>query len=291
MTRLLAFVACLALPLFLSQGAASANPVAAAYKYTTNVNLYGKPTGMLITGRCNRYASAFQSARKYGAEVLAYLNAASRPDHYVCALDEQFYMGNRGRVPLWPYPSYGQRSIWPNTRMTDLRPGSAWILHVVSYIEGLMREGKVDGVFLDVIGGRPYGGSNWHYWPKAERDKWTDGALDLVKRLDAKRRAIRPGFIIVNNNVWTRPDSTRGLPGELYVNGVTLEHPKVSSTWHINYAKKPFSGRKRRVLIIANSASEALTWSKRTGVTHVSPQCGSCYGTAPKPVVAFKSLN
>ena len=40
-------------------------------------------------------------------------------------------MNNYGAVPLWPYPSYGQRSIWADTNMTDMRPGSKWILCVV----------------------------------------------------------------------------------------------------------------------------------------------------------------
>ena len=71
---------------------------------------------MLIAGRCNRYEPEFAAARAKGAEVLAYLNPASRPDQRVCALDQAFYMNNYGAVPLWPYPSYGQRSIWPNTQ-------------------------------------------------------------------------------------------------------------------------------------------------------------------------------
>ena len=54
----------------------------------SNVSLYGKPTGLLITGRCNRYEPEFAAARSKGAEVLAYLNAASRPDRRVCGLDQ-----------------------------------------------------------------------------------------------------------------------------------------------------------------------------------------------------------
>src|ERR1043165_9556945 len=99
-----------ACPLLLSLAATSANaatnPAGIAFSKETNVSLYGKPTGLLIAGRCNRYEPEFAAARSKGAEVLAYLNPASRPDAHVCSLDKGFYMNNYGAVPLWPYPSY-----------------------------------------------------------------------------------------------------------------------------------------------------------------------------------------
>ena len=96
--------------------------------------------------------------------------------------------------------------------MTDMRPGSAWIQHVVSYIGKLMREGKVDGVFLDNVGARTWMPlAEWKTWPLKEQNLYTDGQVDLVRRLDALRRQIKPSFIIVNNSVWDRGD-TRGLP-------------------------------------------------------------------------------
>jgi len=38
------------------------NPLGFAYKSVTGVADYGKPTGMVITGRCNRYDPAFAAA-------------------------------------------------------------------------------------------------------------------------------------------------------------------------------------------------------------------------------------
>lgn len=270
--------------------AQAANPFGLAYRYTTNAQLYGKPTGILIAGRCNLYNSVFADARKKGAEVLAYINAVDRPDHRVCAVDQKFYMNDYGRVPLWPFPTYGQRGIWPNMRMTDMRPGSKWILHVVNFIEGMMREDKVDGVFLDVVGARPWSkGSAWSTWSQAEKNAWTDGNIDLVRRLDARRRAVNPDFIIVGNSVWDRGDS-RGFPGERYVDGIVLEHPRAGSPWHIKYVAKPFGNLgHRRVLVIGNNAAEALGWAKVKGVTHVSSQ--SHYGTPTTPPVPFNVLN
>jgi hypothetical protein len=276
------------LALTIGSSAAWANPLGIAWNTTTNVGLYGKPTGMLIAGRCNVYDPAFAAARKKGAEVLMYLAAVERPDARVCALDTKFYMNDLGRVPLWPYPTYGQRINWATAHMTDMRPGSQWILHVVKYIEGLMREGKVDGVFLDTVGARPWSKlTEWNTWTQAEKNAWTDGNIDLVRRLDAKRRAINPYFIIVNNNVWDRGDS-RGLAGERYVDGVVLEHPKAGSAWHVKYAGKAFGDLgQRRVLVIANSRSEAQQWIKVPGVTHVSDQTTAQYKFPNPPAVPF----
>jgi len=270
----------------------AANPYGIAFAKETNVSLYGKPTGMLITGRCNRYAAAFATARSKGAEVLAYLNAANRPDHTVCSLDRTFYMNDYGAVPLWPFPTYGQRSIFANTHMTDLRAGSKWSNYVVAYIEKLMRERKVDGVFLDTLGARPWGISNWTNWSKAEKDAWTNGAVDLVRRIDAKRRAINPNFIVVNNNVWARSDgSTLGFAAEKYVDGVTIEHPNGISTYHRAYVAKSFSNLgHRRVLVVGRDSGDAQAWAGVKGVTHVSSQPTSHYGYPTVPPVGFKAL-
>lgn len=270
---------------------AATNPLGIALKTTNNVQLYAKPTGMLITGRCNAADPAFQAARKKGAEVLMYVAPVERPDNHVCAPDTKFYLNNIAEVPLWPFPSYGMRYKFPGTRLTDMRPGSAWILHVVKYVEGLMREGKVDGVFLDSVGARPWASlAEWGSWSQAEKDAWTDGNVDLVRRLDAKRRAINPYFIIVNNNVWDRGDS-RGLAGERYVDGIALEHPKVGSAYHKKYVAKPFGNLgQRRVLIIANNRAEAQQWAKVPGVTHVSDQTTAQYKYPNPPAVPFSYL-
>ncbi|MET0657634.1 MAG: hypothetical protein ABW110_05685, partial [Steroidobacteraceae bacterium] len=269
----------------------AANPAGIAFNSSlTNVSLYGKATGLLIAGRCNRYDDVFATARANGAEVLAYLNAVERPDKPVCALDQAFYMNNYGAVPLWPYPTYGQRQQWGGNRMTDIRAGSPWVLWVVEYVSNLMREGKVDGVFLDVVGARPWGAIvQWEGWSDAEKNAWTDGNIDLVRRLDEARRAINPKFIIMNNNVWDRGD-TRGLTGEQYVDGVSIEHPQLGGPpWHKNYAQKAFSDLgHRRVLVIARNTADARLWSSVPGVSHVSDQM--YYGYPTLPPVGFDPL-
>lgn len=293
MFRMRAFVAAVSLLLVTFAGSAqAANPLGIAFKYVTNVPLYGKPTGMLIAGRCNRNDPAFQAARQKGAEVLAYINPVARPDHFVCALDTQYYMNDLGQVPLWPYPTYGQRSPWPNTRMTDIRAGSEWSDHVVRYVEGLMREGKVDGVFLDAVGVRPWSSlAEWNSWPQSEKNAFAAGNVDLVRRLDARRRAIKPSFIIVANNVW-EAGAMKALEGERYIDGVALEHPKPLNPWHVSYARRPFGNLgHRRVLVIANTRADAQAWAKVQGVTHVSDQTSAQYRHPNVPAVSFQALN
>ncbi len=290
LSQVFAFCGTLLLSTVAATTANAANPAGLAFGSETNVALYGKPTGMLITGRCNRYEPEFATARSKGAEVLAYLNPTSRPDFRVCSLDEQFYMNNRAAVPLWPYPSYGQRSIWANTRMTDIRAGSTWSNYVVAYAEKLMRERKVDGIFFDTVGARPWGSSNWTTWSTTEKNAWTAGNVDLMRRIDAKRRAINPNFIIINNNIWARSDgSTLGLAAEKYVDGVTIEHPASINPFHVNYVKKAFGNLgHRRVMVIGRDVTDARNWAAVPGVTHVSSQQTYSYPTVPP--VGFKAL-
>lgn len=266
-----------------------ANPLGFAYAATTNVTQYAHPAGMLITGRCNRYAADFATARANGAEVLAYLNPVQRPDSSVCALDDAFYGGPPGSTDLWPYPTPGTRSNWPGTHMVDIQAGSAWADQAVAYIANLMTEDKVDGVFLDDIGARPWTSlAAWDSWPATEQERWTLGAVDLVRRLDAKRRAINPRFIIVNNNVWDVPN-TRGTEGEPYVDGICLEHQPPDSAYHVRVAGKAYGNLgHRRVLAIAHDPAEAQQWAAVQGVTHVSDQTD--YGAVTTPPVPFHRL-
>jgi hypothetical protein len=286
-------VACAVVVAVCAQRADAANPLGIAFKDTTNVTLYAQPTGMVIAGRCNRNDPAFAEVRRKGGEVLLYISATERPDTRVCALDNELYMNDPSKVPLWPYPREGERVSYPKTHMTDMRPGSPWMLHVVDYISQLMRDGKVDGVFLDALGARPWNKeADWADWPQKEKDEWTDGTIDLVRRLDEKRRAINPNFIIVSNGPWDRGDS-RGQAGERYVDGIMLEHPKVGSKWHEKQANEAFGDLgHRRVLVVASGPDDARAWAKVKGVTHVCSQFGKGEYVHPtEPPVPFEPLH
>jgi hypothetical protein len=249
----------------------------------TNIEEYGHPGALLVAGNCNRYDPRFQKAREGGAEVLAYLNIIEMYDHIPCKLNEGFYMG--GRAPLWPFPTPGQRVNYPRTHLLDMRAGSEWSNHVVDYVAGLMREGKVDGVFLDNVGARLWSDlAQWKTWPASEQDAYTQGNIDLVRRLDAKRREINPKFLLISNNLWDRGDP-KGFDGEKYVDGIVLEHTALND-YHKRYAGRQFGGPgHRRVLVIARTEADAMEWAKVPGVTHITYQ--PKYDHPGKPLVPF----
>jgi hypothetical protein len=262
-----------------------------SYSSTNGSSQYAHPSGILITGHCNRYAPEFAQARANGAEVLAYLNVMQRNDETLCALDDDFYGGPPGSTPLWPY---APRVNWPGTHMIDITVGSSWTDRAVAYNENLMRENKVDGVFLDDIGTRVWtASSEWDSWPLAEKQAWAEGAKDIVKRLDEKRRAINPRFIIVNNNVWDIPALVpQGIDvrdAEQYVDGICIEHQSPSSAFHQRVAGKPYGNLgHRRVIAAAVSTADAQQWATVQGVTHVSAQQN--YGTVTPPPIGFHRL-
>lgn len=266
-----------------------ANPLALFYDDSfTNFEAYEHPTAMLIAGNCNRDDPRFQQARAAGAEVLAYINPTAVYDTLPCKHKPSLYGPDRARVPLWPYPTYGERSSWRHTRMTDMRAGSAWSNHVVDFVEQMMRERKFDGVFLDVVGARVWADTTeWKDWPQAERDEYTRGNIDLVRRIDAKRRAINPDFIVVNNSLWDRGDAI-GFEGEKYVDGVVLEHPPLND-YHRKYAGRTFGDLgHRRVLVMARSADDARAWAHVPGVTNVTDERN--YAHPDEPLVPFTAL-
>jgi hypothetical protein len=268
---------------------ASALPASAANTYATNrlgffynnsynrISEYQNQTSMLVTGRCNRYDAPFTTARQAGAEVLAYVNAVDISPNLNCDLETNLYRLGTNHdqpAPHWPYAERTEYvssngTVYP---LADLTAGSAWADHVVAYVEALMRENKVDGVFLDVVGARLWSGvSDWPNWSQTEKDAWTLGNIDLVRRLHVLQQQVNPRFIIVNNNTWSRGDSV-GDAGEQYVDGICLEHHAIGS-FQTATAAKPFDGgAHRRMLIIANSDADVAAWADVQGVTHVSNQ-------------------
>lgn len=270
---------------------AGANPFGLYFDNSfNNIPDYYHPGALLVAGNCNRDDERFQKAREAGAEVLLYLSAPDRYDRVPCKQNAGFYMGDASKVPLWPWPTPGERVTWPNTHMTDIRKGSVWSNFVVDYVTQLMREGKVDGVFLDNVGARQWDRAKWKEWSQQEKDEWMEGNIDLVRRIDAARKQIDPDFIVIGNNIWDLLNGDkRGFEGEKYVDGVMLEHAKPNE-WHKQYAGRKFGdGRHRRVLVMANSEEDAREWANVPGVTHVAYQ--KKYDHPGKPLVRFTALN
>lgn len=272
------------------------------YSSVLNVVEYAQPTSIFVTGRTNRNDPAFQTARQKGAEILEYYNVAETRTSVVSQMNEAFYMGNSASVPRWLGPDGQPRENFVEngvavTELLDIRPGSAWIDFAIAFLCERMESGKCDGVFLDVLGGKLWGGaSGFNSWSVAERKEWQAANVSFVSRLDYERRRRNPDFIIVNNNTWQQNISGEPMlistEGERCVDGVCIEgHDPITNPFVASYASRPFNdlGR-RRVLTIARSSASALRWAAIPGVTHVSAcdQDGdgkADYGKASAPVV------
>lgn len=260
------------------------NPFFLAYNSVVNVVEYAAPTAVIVSGRTNRVAPEFQIAREKGAEVYEYYNLIDIPNVRVSAIDDQFYMGDRSRVPLWG----NGRTNWAGSAMGDTRVGSAWFEYALSFLAARMESNEVDGVFLDVVGGRLWSKlANWTSWPQQEQADWQNGMVEFVRRLDSARKQINPEFVIVNNNSWQFAE-----PGEQYVNGICIEnHNPVTNLYIVNYANRTFGAPdKRRVLTISSTPALAAAWSKIAGVTHVANTEGVGYGAPGPAAVGYQDL-
>jgi hypothetical protein len=272
------------------------NPFAIAYNNTTNLEPYKQKGSLIVCGRnaATVHTSAeMQGARAAGAELFQYLVPSDCPNLANNDFDRAYYGTNTAAVPKWPYAN-GTRYKWPGTLMTDMRPGSPWIMHTVEFVSRIIREGKCDGIFLDTVGARTYfQQANWDSWSDSEKDAYTLGNIDLVRRLAQARDTLDPNFKFVNNSVWHREVGKEAMAreGEKYVEGSCLEHHLATSVWHQNYARREFSGKNRRMLIIAGSTDtrtaqeDAVAWAKLPGVTHVMAQPD--YRNAVAPAIPF----
>lgn len=266
------------------------NPASFCYSSAFNVREYAMPTALFIAGPGNYLAPEFQDARAMGAEVYAYVRPISRLNVCKDLLELAYYMGNLADVPVW---GNGRRNN-ENSVLTDIRVGSAWSDWLVEYVAGLILRGQVDGVFLDVLGCRPWGKlAAWDTWPEAERLEWTSGALDVARRIHEKRMELNPRFGILHNNVWQETNKSAPVGGDAYCSGVCLEHKQAlvngAPSFHAKYAGRQFAQDvPRRVLALAVNNADALAWSTVPGVTHVCAQAQ--YDQAEGPVVGYEDL-
>lgn len=262
------------------------NPFCIAYDGTANLDRYAQPGGLIVCGRKRAVfhtAPEMQAARARGAKLLQYIVPSDWPDALNSDYDRDYYGGFSNGPAYWPHAN---RSKWPGTRMADVTPGSAWISYSISYMMQMYATGKVDGFFLDTVGGRTYAsGADWGSWSDLEKNDYMYGNVDLVSRLDG---LLPVDAILVNNSVWHADHAPQfAEEGGAFVNGSCLEHHASTSTWHRNYANRTFGRSPRYMLVIANSQEDAREWAKVPGVTHVCGQKTSEYGNPLEPAIGF----
>ncbi len=270
---LAAITAALAAPA-LAQGAA--NPLTFDYSNSTAITAYARPTGAVVVGRNFFNPAVVDQVQAGGGEVYQYIDVIDGWFTNWNATGEQAALyGGAQQNPDWLMSP--RRSNWANTYMTDMRPGSPWILHAVEHLKQWFPTTHAKGIFLDVVGERLWTGS-WDGMTAQEKADWAAGNRDLVHRL---RVALGPSVILVANNSWSN--------GNPELNGITVEHHSFSEApnWSSQLGRSDWF-KPVRNMVIANSTYEAGRWATIPGVTHVSAQ--GDYGGPAAPVLPFSLL-
>lgn len=234
--------------------------------------------------------AAVQRARDAGSTVLEYLRPISRLNNTSNVAELDFYMGALANVPLWG----GGRRNNVNSMLIDIRVGGVWAQNLAEQVGKRAAAKRSDGVFLDVLGARPWGVTlDWDNWPASERAEWTAGAVDTARLSHVARMSANERFLIIHNNTWelkNDPSTLIARQGEGYCNGVCIEHhPAVVNgqpSFHANYVGHRFSPLPKRNLILAMDAADAAAWANVPGATHVCAQTN--YGVMIPPVVPLR---
>lgn len=268
-----AVTAVLALP---ALGSAAANPMTFDYSNSTDIQAYAKPTGAVVVGRNFFNPGVVDRVQNGGGEVYQYVNLVEGYFDNQNATGEQaaLYGGAKTNPAYLRTPTLYN---YPGLPMTDMRPGSPWIIHAVDHVRQWFPTTHAKGLFLDVMGDRLYTGA-WDAMSSSEQAAWTAGNRDLIHRL---RAALGPNVILVANNIWEN--------GNPDLNGITVEHHPYSENarWASQLQRSDWF-KPVRNMVIGNSTSEALQWANRPGVTHVTAQ--GDYGGPAAPITGFSGL-
>lgn len=255
---------------------AAANPLTLDYSNSTDIGAYARPTGAVIVGRNFFNPGVVDRIQNGGGEVYQYINPVEGYWTNQTATGEQAALYGGGQTN----PAYLMKPAvynYPDVPMTDMRPGSPWILHAVDHLKQWFPTTHAKGLFLDEVGERLYT-SAWDSLNASQQAAWSAGNRDLVHRL---RAALGPNVIIVANNIWET--------GNPELNGIMVEHHPFSENarWASMLQRSDWF-KPTRNMVIGTSTSEALSWAGRPGVTHVSAQ--SDYDGPAPPIVGFSAL-
>lgn len=255
---------------------AAANPLTFNYSNSTDILDYAHPTGAVVVGRGFKNPALVDKIQNGGGEVYQYVNVVEAywVDQTASGDQAALYGGAKNNPDFLMKPT---RFNWPELPMTDMRPGSPWVLHAVQHIRTWFPTTHAKGIFLDVIGDRLWT-SAWDSMSSSEQAAWTAGSKDFVARL---RAALGPNVLIVANNIWEK--------GNPNLNGIVIEHHPVSNQarWVTMTGRSDWT-KPVRNMVIANSTGEVSGWAKVAGVTHISAQ--SSYGSPADPLLPFSPL-
>lgn len=289
------------------------NPFGFAYSSLDGVEAFAKPGGIIVTGRGNRYHETFQTARKKGAEVWMYSDPLEVPDNLSNPQDAEYWLLPDGsRPPLWPYKDKNgnPRRNWHNAKLLDIRPGSAWLKHIIPKHGEFIERHLFDGFMLDTMGARPWSrtrtvngvvipGADWETWPTDEQSLWAACCVNIAREIADECAKHSPMMKLCHNNNWilekSHPAYATALNGEKYCNGLVLENTvgNVPSEFHKALAGRTFGLMPRRVCVVDTTDADAILWSKVPGVTHVcavESAKGESYAKITPPVVPYDGV-
>ena len=255
---------------------AAANPFTLDYSNSTNITTYARPTGVVVVGRQFLNPAVVDRVQAGGGEVYQYIDLAEGYwDNQTASGEAAALYGGAHNNPAYLHKLTLYN--YPSLPMTDLRPGSPWVIHAVDHVRQWFPTTHAKGLFLDVLGDRLWT-SAWDQMSAADQAAWTAGSKDIIHRL---RVALGPNVILVANNIWEN--------GNPDLNGMVIEHhPFSSASRWAGMLQRSDWFKPVRNLVIGNSTSEALQWAARPGVTHVSDQAE--YGGPSAPIVGFSPL-
>lgn len=268
--------------------------------------------GIMVTGRGNRMHPSFQKARAATIlELASYWNCVECPYNLKDPQDIwQFQLADGSMPPKWPYkrPDGSDRQQWPGNYTLDIRPGSAWLKHIIPKTVELVDLKKHDMLFLDTMGARPWSrtktvdgvvipGADWDTWPVEEQTLWITCMVNLAREI---AEAVGSRVKLMHNNLWANviksdhPAYNTAPLGEKYCHGLCLENPSgdIPSDYHKAQAGRTFGLLPRRLLVIDSTDADTVLWSKVPGVTHVcsvekNANPKETYAKLTPPVVPF----
>lgn len=274
------------------------NPFGFAYASLEGVEAFSKPGRIVVTGRGNRFDPGFQSARKKGVEVWSYWMLLEAPDDLSNPQDAwQFKLADGSHPPLWPYKDKNgnPRSNWPGTHLLDIRPGSAWMKHIIPKTAELIERHMHDGLMLDGLGARPWSKlADWPSWPVDEQTLYANCCVNLAREIADEVAKHTPRLKIAHNGIWwldkSHPAASTVPNGDKYCNGCMLENPagNLPGDFHKAYAGRTFGLLPRRVPVVDSTDADTIAWSKVPGVTHVcsvEKAKGERYDKVTPPVI------
>jgi hypothetical protein len=271
-------------------------PGAFVYSDTTAAG-YNNPGALVVVGRTNYNAAAFQTISAAGGTVLLYIDAIvwNNFGRYHDLLFNSSVYG--AAVPEWPGP------VNANTggNLADFRVGSLLLTKLQSVLELAVSENPhLGGFFADDLGSRSwFPGFDWSTFGTTNQNDYRAGAIAVAQVF--RNVCNNHGLITICNGTWengTTASAGGGYPtqnahGCSLMEGGTVEHHATADAFWQGYispsaqwgSASSITGSGKPVMVVIGSASSERQQWVDLGVAYYTTQTD--YGSAPTPWGSF----